>query len=356
MDSQEPTLAQARKDDHVRHALEQQAKTIPSQFDGIRFVHHSLNTTDFQTIDISTEWAGHHHAHPFYINGMTGGSAFTKQFNTLLGRVAHETGLAMASGSVSAALKDPTVADSFTTIRQENPHGFVMANLGAHHPLDRAKQAVDLLQADALQIHLNIPQEVVMPEGDRDFSSWLENIKTIVDKVGVPVIVKEVGFGMSRESIALLIQAGVKTIDVSGRGGTNFIQIENERRQHLDFSAISQWGQTTPEALMEAQASMTRAEILASGGIRHYNDILKALALGARAIGISGLFLKYVKEKGVDATVQMVHDWTESLKHLFLLLGCQNLAQVRHADLVLPPDLIHWAEWRGIDLHPLRHR
>lgn len=350
MDSQDPYLAQARKDDHVKHALDQQRELQASHFDQIRFVHHSFNRVDFSKIDLSSYWAGHKHNLPFYINGMTGGSHFTKQFNTMLAQVAAETGLTMASGSVSAALKDPTVADSFTTIRQMNPDGFVLANLGAHHGVDNAKRAVDLLQANGLQIHLNIPQEVVMPEGDRDFSNWLENIRLIVDQVGVPVIVKEVGFGMSSQTIQNLIEAGVQTIDVSGRGGTNFIQIENARRDRLDFSSLAGWGQTTPESLLEAQAYMNHVEILASGGIRDFTDIIKALAMGARATGISGHFLKMVQDQGVEATIQMVRDWQDSLKHMLLLLGCQNLSDLRSADLVLGPDLTHWAQARGISL------
>ncbi|UPQ86060.1 type 2 isopentenyl-diphosphate Delta-isomerase [Ignavigranum ruoffiae] len=350
MNSQEPQIAQQRKNDHVKYALAQQGQLRDSSFEEIRFVHHSFNQVDFPSIDLSTEWAQHQHALPFYINGMTGGSQFTKQFNRKLAQVAATTGLAMASGSVSAALKDPSVANSFTVIRQENPQGFVLANIGAHHGVDNAKRAVDLLAANALQIHLNIPQEVVMPEGDRDFTTWSANIEKIVDQVGVPVIVKEVGFGMSKETIEHIIDLGVQTVDISGRGGTNFIKIENERRDQLDFSALASWGQTTVESLLEAQPYLQQVEVLASGGIRHYLDILKALALGARATGLSGHFLKSVQDQGVQATIAMVDQWQDSLKHMLLLLGCQNLDQVRQLQLVLSPALHHWAQVRQLDL------
>ena len=183
------TLDSQRKDDHVNLALDQQAAMKHSAFDEVRFVHHSFSDLSMTQVDLSTDWAGQTFELPFYINGMTGGSSYTKQFNQKLAEVARETGLAMASGSVSAALKDPTVADSFTVIREVNPKGFVMANLGAHHSLENAKRAVDLLQADALQIHLNVPQEVVMPEGDRDYRSWPDNIADIVNGLGLPVIV-----------------------------------------------------------------------------------------------------------------------------------------------------------------------
>lgn len=344
-----PSIDQQRKDDHVNLALEQQSKMTGSSFDEIRFVHHSFSDMAMSEVDLSTTWADHTFKLPFYINGMTGGSEFTKQFNEKLATVARETGLAMASGSVSAALKDPSVSDSFEIIREVNPNGFVMANLGAHHSLENAKRAVDLLKADALQIHLNVPQEVVMPEGDRDFSSWSDNITDIVHHLGVPVIVKEVGFGMSRETMEHIVRLGVQTIDVSGRGGTNFVSIENDRRNQLDFSALASWGQTTPESLLESLSVQRTLDVLASGGIRHYLDIVKALAFGARATGLSGKFLSSVHESGIDATITLVHQWEEALRHMLLMLNCRNLEDLRRTNLVITGYLRDWAIARQID-------
>lgn len=358
MKSQEPSLAQQRKNDHVQHALDQHTSHPANEFDRIRFIHHSFNQTDFDTIDLSTTWAQHQHAFPFYINGMTGGSDFTYQFNDKLSHVAQQTGLAMASGSVSAALKDLTVADSYRIIRKNHPTGFILANIGAHHTLENAQRAVDILQADALQIHLNIPQEVVMPEGDRDFSQWEENIAQIVEGLTVPVIVKEVGFGMSHETLAKLTRIGVSTVDISGRGGTNFIQIENERRNTLDFSSLLHWGQTTPESLIEAQPFIQsqQLEILASGGIRHFTDIFKAIAMGAQAVGLSGHFLKMVHELGVDQTVTIVEEWKQGLTHLALLLGTQTITELQQHPIMVDASLAHWAHQRGIAINHLAQR
>lgn len=351
-----PSIDQQRKDDHVNLALEQQKGMTGSSFDNIRFVHHSFSDMSMDDVDLSTTWAGQKFSLPFYINGMTGGSKFTKQFNEKLALVAKETGLAMASGSISAALKDPSVSDSFRIIREVNPDGFVMANLGAHHNLENAKRAVDLLGANALQIHLNVPQEVVMPEGDRDFSTWSDNIDDIVRHLGVPVIVKEVGFGMSRETMEHLVRLGVQTIDVSGRGGTNFVSIENDRRDQLDFSDLADWGQTTPESLLESLSVQRTLDVLASGGIRHYLDIVKALAFGAKATGLSGKFLASVHENGVDATVAMVHQWEDALRHMFLMLDCRNLAELRRTNIVVTGDLRDWAMARQIDYTKLATR
>ncbi|MGX7350243.1 type 2 isopentenyl-diphosphate Delta-isomerase [Dolosicoccus paucivorans] len=357
----QPSINEQRKNDHVAHALEQQTKQTLHPFDDIRFVYHSFSNTILDEIDLTTTWAGHDHSLPFYINGMTGGSEFTKSINQKLAIVARESGLSMASGSVSIAMKESHAHDSFTIIRKENPDGFVMANLGAHHNLENAKRAVDLLQANALQIHLNIPQEVVMPEGDRDFSMWSKNIEDMVQHLNVPVIVKEVGFGMSRETIEHLLNLGVKTVDVSGRGGTNFIMIENQRRDQLDFSDLAYWGQTTPESLLEAYSARSNPstpsfDLLASGGIRGYLDIIKALSLGAQGVGLSGKFLWMVHEEGVDKTIQWVKQQEEAIRSLMLMLDTPTIQDLDTTQLILQGDLKDWAIARGIDWQSLASR
>lgn len=345
-----------RKDDHANLALDQQREAKPSIFDDIRFIHHSFSRANFQEIDLSTEWGGTVHNWPFHINGMTGGSEYTRQFNDKLSILARETGLAMASGSISAAIKDPSVSETFTIIRKNNPKGFVMANLGAHHTVENAKKAVDLLQADGLQIHLNVPQEVVMPEGDRDYAMWEDHIAQMVEEVGVPIIVKEVGFGMSGETISRLIELGVKTVDISGRGGTNFIRIENDRRSQLDFSSIGYWGQTTPESLLESLPYQDQVGILASGGVRDYYDIFRALALGARAVGLSGRMLSLVHEQGVDAGIELIESWKEILRHLMLMVDAETIADLGKKQIIIQGELREYAEARGIDYQGLARR
>ncbi|MBG9986385.1 type 2 isopentenyl-diphosphate Delta-isomerase [Facklamia sp. DSM 111018] len=354
--SQDPSLSQQRKADHIRLALDQQNDIKVNPFDQIRFVHHSLANIRLEEIDLSTSWANSYHPFPFYINGMTGGHTQSKEYNYRLAVVARETGLAMGVGSVSAALSDPTVKETYTIIREANPQGFILANLGAHHGLENAQKAVDLLQANALQIHLNLPQEVVMPEGDRDFRSWAKNIEEIVNGLSVPVIIKEVGFGMSQETIQKLIHLGVHTIDISGRGGTNFVHIENDRRDTLDFSDLGSWGQTTPESLLEASHHLHEVEILASGGIRHSLDIVKSLALGARSAGIAGKFLHSVAHEGIDPTIQLVNQWKTAIQHMMLLLNCKSIHDLQATDIVLTHSLLDWAKSRQIDFQTLANR
>lgn len=338
-----------RKDQHVELAEAQYQKVSQSDFQKVRFVHHSFPQISTKDVSLQTTLLGHKMELPFYINGMTGGSKKTKGINEKLAEVAKSCGLAMASGSLSAAIKNPEVEDSFQIIRKVNPEGFVMANIGAHHSWQNAKRAVDILKANGLQIHINAAQELVMPEGDRDFSMWLSQIEKIVKNVGVPVLVKEVGFGMSRETIEQLIQVGVTSIDVSGRGGTNFAAIENARRTTFSYDDLENWGQSTVISLLEASELSDQAHIVASGGIKTPFDIIKALSLGAEAVGLSGQFLHMVLEDGPEKTIETVEAWKEKMISIMTLLGKTDIAGLKETDLIFQRDIIDWCDMRGID-------
>ncbi|MBE9390378.1 type 2 isopentenyl-diphosphate Delta-isomerase [Vagococcus salmoninarum] len=352
------SIHQHRKDQHVEIA-EKLYHTHPvTDFEAMRFVHHSFPQMNRSDVSLKTNFASFDLPVPFYINGMTGGSDKTKKINRDLALVARETGLAMASGSVSAGLKHPETASSFTIIRETNPNGKIFANLGAEHSVENGKRAVELLQADALQIHVNAPQELVMPdgEGERNFSHWLTQIQHMVEGVGVPVIVKEVGFGMSRETIQQLAAIGVKTIDISGRGGTNFVSIENARRSQQEFSFAANWGQSTAISLIEAASTNLKVEILASGGIKTPMDMLKSLALGAKATGLSGHFLHLIQNEGVEKTILEVEAWKETLQTMMTLLGASTIADLTKTDLILTEPINSWCDARQIDWHYYANR
>ena len=338
-----------RKDEHVLLANKFYTPETSSDFDALKFVHHSLPQVNYDDISITTTVAGLTFDTPFFINGMTGGSENTYQINRDLATVARETGLAMASGSISAALKHPEVIKSYSIMREINPNGILFANLGAEHSVENGKRAVDILQANALQLHVNAAQELVMPEGGRQFDHWLNTIQLMVEQVGVPVIVKEVGFGMSRETIELLKSIGVASIDISGRGGTNFAAIENARRPHNDLDFLEDWGQSTVISLLEAYNNHASLDIIASGGIRTPLDMIKAYSLGAKSCGLSGQFLHLIQEKGIDETCETVTMWQEQLKTIMTLLGAQTLPHLIKSDIILSPSLTSWCQNRMID-------
>ncbi|MGX1133781.1 isopentenyl-diphosphate delta-isomerase [Streptomyces glaucescens] len=344
-----------RKDDHVRFAAEQQRRPGGhNQFDEVSFVHHALAGTDRADVSPVTRFGGIEWQVPLYVNAMTGGSERTGAINRDLAIAARETGVAIATGSMSAYFADESVADTFSVMRRENPDGFVMANINANASVDKARRAVDLLRADALQIHLNVIQETVMPEGDRSFAAWGPQIEKIVAGVDVPVIVKEVGFGLSRETVTLLRDMGVRVADVAGRGGTDFARIENDRRKHGDYAYLDGWGQSAPACLLDAQGA--GIPVLASGGVRNPLDVVRALALGAAAVGVSGGFLRTVLDGGVSALVRQITDWLDHVRALMTALGARTPAELTRCDVLVHGDLRAFCADRGIDTRRLATR
>lgn len=339
-----------KKDDHVNLALKFHGSEQKSDFDNIQFVHQVFSDVSVDEADISTSFAGYEFNQPFYINAMTGGTGRTKEYNEKLSILARETGLFIASGSLSVGLKDSSVLESFKVVRKMNPKGIVFANLGADKTLEDAKKAVDILDANGLQIHVNICQELVMPEGDRSFNKWLYNIKEIVDNLGLPVVVKEVGFGMSKKAIKSLLDIGVKTVDVGGKGGTNFARIENFRRIEDDkYNFLENFGNSTVVSLLEAKDFVDEHEILASGGVRNSMDIVKALALGAKSVGMAARFLNLVENKSLDKAIEEVNNWKYHIKSIMSLLGTKNIEGLKNTDIILQDDVKNWAKSRRID-------
>lgn len=338
-----------RKDEHLSLATKYYDQTHTSHpFDQVRLIHTALPESTVAAVDLTTSLApGIQLTSPFYLEAMTGGSKRATEINRQLARLAARFNLAMASGSVSVALKEPRWRDSFQVIREENPDGIVIANLGADASVQAAREAIDLLGANALELHLNAAQELVMPEGDRAFH-WLDNISHLVDALDVPIIVKEVGFGMQRADVARLADIGVTTINISGRGGTNFALIENRRNHQHDFTEFTDWGQTTPEALLEARAANPTAGIIASGGITSPLDVVKAGVLGAQASGVAGYFLNLLVKSGPAELARVLADWQAALPRLLALLGCQHYADLRQVNYVLGSDLYAYAQQRNL--------
>ncbi|MFF2654154.1 type 2 isopentenyl-diphosphate Delta-isomerase [Streptomyces sp. NPDC058045] len=348
-------MSAERKDDHVRLAVEQQHRHGGhNEFDDVSFVHHALAGVDRGDVSLATGFAGIEWQVPLYINAMTGGSEMTGAINRDLAIAARATGVPLATGSVSPYFKDPDTAGTFSVMRQENPDGFIMANINATTSVDNARRAIDLVRADALQIHLNTIQETVMPEGDRSFSSWGRRIEEIVAAVDVPVVVKEVGFGLSRETIALLEKSGVAVADVGGRGGTDFARIENGRRALGDYAFLEGWGQSAPACLLDAGG--TGLPLLASGGVRHPLDVARSLALGAAAAGASGCFLRTVVDEGVAALVAQLTTWLDQLAALMTALGARTPAGLTRSDVLIHGTLRSFCADRGVDTSRLATR
>lgn len=327
-----------RKDEHVFIAEKLFNTESKNQLNEIKLIPSNLPELSINDIQSSVELPNFSFQSPFYINAMTGGSEQTGVLNQQLAEVAAITNTPIATGSQSIALKDPSMAHTFKILREKNPNGLIFSNLSANATLEQAKRAVDMIEANALQIHINAAQEIVMPEGEREFY-WLKNIETLVNRLEVPIIVKEVGFGMSHKTVQQLADIGVRYVDISGRGGTNFAMIENERRHAKDFSFLEDWGLTTAESLIDTKSLQTGLTIFASGGIRTPLDIVKCLALGAKSVGISGAFLHILNKQGQDALANTILDYQSKINMLMLLLGTKNLSDLTKIRMILSPEL-----------------
>lgn len=326
----------SRKDDHISFAYQQDIRS--NDFDKVRFVPIALPNISYEDIDCSTSFAGHRFPYPIYINAMTGGTEKAYEINQKLAVIAHTFGLAIATGSLSVALSDETKKASFEVIRKTIEDGFVIANIGVSKTPEEAQKAIDMVSANALQIHLNAPQEMMMPEGERDFSLWSTHLKKLIESVTVPVIVKDVGFGMSLLSAEAIIDLGGTIIDVSGCGGTNFIEIENKRRD-VPLTAFETYGFSTVEALLEMK-SLKHVTILASGGIRNPYDVVKALALGAQAVGLSGYFLKLVMDHSIEEALKITKIFLDDIKKIMTVLGARTIKELQQKPLIFDHTLL----------------
>lgn len=349
------TIRQNRKAEHINLALTSPF-SLSSDFDELSFIHRSLPEMKMEDIQLQTNIGPLTLDYPIFINAMTGGSEKSAVINASLAEAARETGIAMAVGSQHAAIRNEDLAHTFKVVREKNPHGLVFANIGADAPLDYALTAIDMLEADALQVHLNVPQELVMPEGERNFTNILARLEKLSVKLQVPVIVKETGFGMSSETLRQLHSAGIQYVDLGGKGGTNFIHIENERRSKRDFAYLKDWGQSTVISLLEAQSVLGELTIIASGGIRNPLDAVKSFSFGASAAGIAGPFLKILHDEGINGLITELEVWKEHLKMLLLLQGAKSIPNLQHCPMIAGGKVREWCEARGLDWQSLAKR
>lgn len=337
-----------RKWDHIRYAVEN-SREASEVFRDIHFVHQSLPNLRVDDICLNHKIGELSLSSPIFINAMTGGGGEkTYEINKELAAAAKETGLAMAVGSQMSALKDRGESYTYEIVRKENPKGVIVANIGSEASLDHAKRAVEMIEANALQLHLNVIQELTMPEGDRDFTGALKRIEAIVKEITVPVIVKEVGFGMSRETVSLLCSAGVKIVDIGGKGGTNFAEIENQRRQQ-PLAFFNEWGIPSAVSIIEAKEVSPEISVLGSGGIRSGMDVAKAISLGADAAGIAGALLKVLVSEGMEAMMLVINQLHFELSLIMTALGAKTIKDLQKTPVIIEGKTHHWLRQRGIN-------
>ena len=322
-----------RKKEHVENYLRTTFKG-DNLFDDVFLEHNALPELNLADIDTKLQFLGKTIDYPIIINAMTGGTEFAGEINRELSLLAKTFNIPMAVGSETILLcEDDACKDSFKIVRENiSDEGIVIANLNGHATLDDVKVALDVINGDAIQIHLNVAQELAMDEGDRDFKGVLHNIENIVKNIDKPVIVKEVGFGISKDVAQRLYDIGVRHVDISGFGGTNFMEIENLRNRNIDLTELYSWGIPSALSLIKCRELPQDLKLISSGGIRTALDVVKSIVLGAEIAGISGEILAYLVHGGYDNAKEYLDAITYKLRMIMLLMGKKNIEELSNSE------------------------
>lgn len=338
-------LTPSRKADHLRIniARDVNAKGVAAGFDDYAFEHQALPEIDFADVDTSRELLGKKLDAPLLVSCMTGGTPEAQRINATLAQVAEEFGIAMGLGSGRALIENPATLPTFD-VRQYAPSVLLLANLGAvqlnkGYGVDQCRRLIDMLQADALVLHLNPLQEAIQPEGDTNFRGLLANIAALCKQLDVPVVVKEVGWGIGPGAVRALFDAGAAAIDIAGAGGTSWSEVERYRiaepwRERV-AGAFTGWGIPTTRCIREARSVAPKQTIIASGGIRNGVDVAKAIALGADAAGIAGPFLR-AANVSLDDARDYTRELIETLRVAMFCTAARNITQLQETTHLRP--------------------
>lgn len=332
----------SRKSDHIKINLEHDVQSgLTTGLERYRFIHQALPELNLKDVSTSLRLFGRQLKSPILISSMTGGTAEAAQINLKLAEAAQHSRIAMGLGSQRAAIAHPELASTFQ-VRQIAPDILLFANLGAvqlnyGYSVEDCERAIDMIEADALILHLNPLQEAVQPEGDTRFEGLLSKIEKVCKALSVPVIAKEVGWGFSKQAARQLADAGVSAIDVAGAGGTSWSQVEMHRAQNESqarlAAAFQDWGISTVESIQNILNIAPEIKVIASGGLRNGVDIAKCIALGAILGGMASPFLKSAVNS-VDETIQKIHEIQREIQVCMFAVGAKDLNELNKSKLM----------------------
>jgi len=348
-----------RKVDHIRICLEQkaQAKNVTAGFEDVSLVHRALPEINKSKINLSTTFLGKKFKAPIIVGAMTGGAEEATAINASIAEAVEKLGLGMGLGSQRAAIENKSLEKTYRVARDKAPNAFLIANVGGvqlvhGYGVKEVKKIVEMIDADAVAIHLNALQEAVQPEGQTNFQGVLAKISEIAGAIKVPVIVKETGAGISAEDAKALEKAGVKAIDVGGVGGTSFAAVEfyrsTKQKDVYLGEAFWDWGIPTSVSLVE-NSQTVKLPLIASGGIRSGTDIAKALALGANLAAVSQPILE-TAVKGAKETEEKLSCLIEELRNVLFLVGAEKLNDLAKSPVVITGKTAQWLQARGFNL------
>ena len=335
-----------RKAEHLRITLDADvASSLTNGFERYRFVHQALPEYDLDTIDTRQTFLGKTLRLPLLVSSMTGGTEEATVINHRLAEAAQETGIALGVGSQRSAMEHPALAATFR-VRDAAPDILLFANIGAvqlnrGYGVDDCCRAVAMIGADALILHLNALQEALQPEGDHQWQGLLGRIEAVCRAVGVPVVVKEVGWGITPHAARQLATAGVAAIDVAGAGGTSWSQVEMHRARTPLAARVAahftDWGIPTAECVAGVAAALPTMPLIASGGVRDGVEVAKAIGLGAHICGLALPFLK-AAAISTEAILEAIEELATTLRVAMFATGTPDLAALRGSPLLIRRD------------------
>ena len=354
-----------RKADHIKICLEHKAQTrkATTGFEDIHLIHKALPEIDRAKIDLSTTVFGYRFAAPIIVGAMTGGTHEATNINAAIAEAVEKLHLGMGVGSQRAAIEDKELAKTFAIARKKAPNAFLIANIGGVQlihgfGLKEIKKAIEMIDADAVAIHLNALQEAVQPEGQTNFEGILVKIGEVARALEKPVIVKETGAGIAAEEARELEAAGVKGIDVGGCGGTSFAAVEYYRadgqEKRFQAEAFWDWGIPTATSLVEATQTV-KIPVVASGGLRSGTDIAKALTLNACLASVSQPVLE-TAVKSAKETEKVLSCLIEELRNVMFLVGARKVKDLAKVPVVITGQTAEWLTTRGFKVEGYARR
>ncbi len=332
-----------RKTDHIKVCMEEDVEfdRKTTMLEEV-FLPKTVPNLDLENVDTSTKFLGQETAAPVFVNSITGGGEKSKKINEDIAAACEELGLGMALGSQRAMLEDESLVKTYDVRKDYNP-AFLLGNIGiaqlGEYTVEELNWLVEEINGDGLFVHINPAQEAVQPEGDTDFRGLLDRLKEVSRKMNYPVIAKQVGEGISRDTAQKLSKMDLYGVDVGGAGGSDWTKIEHLRSEDSYGKTFESWGIPTAQSLIEVQEVFPEGKAMATGGIRSGLDVAKSVALGADVCGIALPVLRVQQRNGEEGVRKLLEDIVEELRITMFLTDCKNIDELRSIEPKLSPKL-----------------
>ncbi|AWR97109.1 type 2 isopentenyl-diphosphate Delta-isomerase [Acidianus sulfidivorans JP7] len=355
-------MISSRKIEHVEICLFGNVEGyVSTLLEDVVLIHQAMPGISFEDIDTSVTFLGKKMSAPIFVTGMTGGTSELGKINETIAEAINELNLGMGVGSQRIAIEHESAKESFRVVRKKAPNAPILANIGAPqlakgYGLKQLEEAVSMIEADGIAVHLNPAQELFQPEGEPEYpENILYTLKDIGKSLGVPIIIKETGTGISMETAKKFHEVGIKYFDVSGQGGTSWIAVEmirdirknNWKKESAELFAG--WGIPTAASIVETRFAVPDAIIMGSGGIRNGLDVAKAIALGADIAGMASPIIKKAVE-GKDSLIAFFNKIIFELKAAMMLTASKDILSLKRTQIIIWNRLKEWMESRGISL------